>query len=545
MTLMHDFKTPDEAVSSVIFHNPSEARAAGRIITKLSIPRWCNCDPSSYKSTLCVYSTLISLSKAACLHSVDCWFFLLSCRAVMESSKPHAALLSSPGLGHLIPMLELGKRLVTHHGFDVTVFTISASTSPAESQLLQSIASPQLLNMVELPPVDMSNLVDADAKLVTRIAAIMREIIPRFRTAISGMKARPTVLILDFFGFEALHILEFDMPKYIYFPGTAWFLSLSVYAPILDMEVEGEYVDRTEPLSLPGCKPVRPEDVVDPMLDRTNQEYLQYVRMGAGLSKCDGILLNTWEDLEPTTLRALRDEEAMAPFVKVPIYPIGPLTRCPGGVAPRELLDWLDLQPTESVIYVSFGSGGTITIEQLTELAWGLELSQHRFIWVVRPPIQNNLYGSYFTLGNGGDDPIRYLPVGFLGRTKTIGIVIPNWAPQVDILRHPSVGGFLSHCGWSSTLESIVNAVPMIAWPLFAEQRLNATIVTEDLGIAVRPEVLPTKRVVRREEIEKMVRRVMVDKEMRNRVKELKKSGESALSKGASSYNSLSLIAKD
>ncbi|CBI17569.3 unnamed protein product, partial [Vitis vinifera] len=327
---MHDFKTPDEAVSSVIFHNPSEARAAGRIITKLSIP---------------------------------------SCRAVMESSKPHAALLSSPGLGHLIPMLELGKRLVTHHGFDVTVFTISASTSPAESQLLQSIA-------------------------ITRIAAIMREIIPRFRTAISGMKVRPTVLILDFFGFEALHILEFDMPKYIYFPGTAWFLSLSVYAPILDMEVEGEYVDRTEPLSLPGCKPVRPEDVVDPMLDRTNQEYLQYVRMGAGLSKCDGILLNMWEDLEPTTLRALRDEEAMAPFVKVPIYPIGPLTRCPGGVAPRELLDWLDLQPTESVIYVSFGSGGTITIEQLTELAWGLELSQHRFIWVVRPPIQNNLYGA-------------------------------------------------------------------------------------------------------------------------------------------------------
>ena len=463
--------------------------------------------------------------------------------AVMESSKPHAALLSSPGLGHLIPVLELGKRLVTHHGVDVTVFSISASKSPAESQLLQSIATPQLLNMVELPPVDMSNLVEADAKLVTRISAMMRAIIPNFRAAISAMKVPPTVLILDFFGYEVLQMTEFDMPRYIYFPGTARFLSLSVYAQILDVEVKGEYVDRTEPLHLPGCKPVRPEDVVDPMLDRTNLEYLEYVRMGAGLSKSDGILLNTWEDLEPTTLRALRDEEAMAGFVKVPIYPVGPLTRCPGGLAPGdELMGWLDLQPIESVIYVSFGSGGTITAEQLTELAAGLELSQHRFIWVVRPPIQNNSYGSYFTLGNAGDDPLSYLPAGFLGRTKTIGFVVPNWAPQVEILRHPSAGGFLSHCGWSSTLESIVNGVPMIAWPLYAEQRLNATTVTEDLGIAVRPEVLPTKSLVRREEIEKMVRRVMVDKELRNRVKELKKRGESALSKGGQSHNSLSLI---
>ncbi|PRQ47678.1 putative hexosyltransferase [Rosa chinensis] len=78
------------------------------------------------------------------------------------------------------------------------------------------------------------------------------------------------------------------------------------------------------------------------------------------------------------------------------------------------------------------------------------------------------------------------MPKGFLDRTRGIGLVIPVWAPQVDILAHRSVGGFLSHCGWSSTLESIANGVPMIAWQLYAEQRMSATLLTEELGVAVR-----------------------------------------------------------
>ncbi|KAL6311385.1 hypothetical protein AAG906_022736 [Vitis piasezkii] len=477
----------------------------------------------------------------------------------MESSKPHAVLLASPGLGHLIPVLELAKRLVTHHGFHVTVFAIAASASPAESQCLGSAASSKLLHVVELPPADITSLVDADAAIFTRIVVMMRETIPSFRAAISAMKVPPSLMIVDFFGFEALEIPEFDMPKYTFVPSTACFLALTLYVPTLDVEVKGEYVDRAEPLQLPGCKPVRPEDVVkgeyvdraeplqlpgckpvrpedvvDPMLDRRNQQYLEYMRMGVGITKADGILLNTWEDLEPTTLKALRDHKVMAQFAKVPIYPVGPLTRPIGKEEARsELLDWLDLQPADSVIYVSFGSGGTHSSEQLAELAWGLELSQQRFIWVVRPPIENDPSGSFSQQEREGEHPSDYLPEGFLTRTKNVGVVVPLWAPQVEILSHPSVGGFLSHCG----------GVPIGAWPLYSEQRLNATMLTEELGIAVRPEVLPTKRVVRKEEIEKMVRKVMEENHLRERVKEVMNSGERALRKGGSSYNSLSQVA--
>nr|CAD1824062.1 unnamed protein product [Ananas comosus var. bracteatus] len=85
------------------------------------------------------------------------------------------------------------------------------------------------------------------------------------------------------------------------------------------------------------------------------------------------------------------------------------------------------------------------------------------------------------------DDPSNYLPDGFLERTKDVGRAVPSWAPQVRVLAHAATGGFFSHCGWNSTLESAVHGVPMIAHPLYAEQYTNAVLLTEVVGIAIRP----------------------------------------------------------
>ena len=125
--------------------------------------------------------------------------------------------------------------------------------------------------------------------------------------------------------------------------------------------------------------------------------------------------------------------------------------------------------------------------------------------------------------------------------------MISDWVSQVHILSHPSIGAFISHCGWNSTLESILNGVPIIAFPLFAEQKMNATILIEEFGMAVRLEVLSSKKVVGREEIQKKVRKIMVDKErhgIKDKVNELKYSAEKALCKGGSSYEALSELAK-
>ncbi|CAN6563113.1 unnamed protein product [Malus baccata var. baccata] len=470
------------------------------------------------------------------------------------SSQPHAAILCSPGLGHLIPTFELAKRLVTHRNFTVTIFAIPSPTSKTESELLKAAATPKFFDIIELPPPDISGCVGPDAAVVTLLAVMMREARPAFRSAILGMEysLRPTVLIVDLFSTESLSIGdELGIPKYVYIACTAWFVALTVYVPVFDKEVEGEYVDQTEPLRIPGCKPVQPEDVVDPMLDRIDQQYLEYVRIGTNFPKSDGILMNTWEDLEHKTIDALRDEGLLGRVAKVPVYPIGPLTRqvqsagsTSTGIRDEGLFNWLDKQPCESVIFVSLGSGGTVSLEQMTEMAWGLELSQQRFIWVVRPPARS-ADAAFFTSGNQDDDPSTYLPKGFLTRTHDVGLVVPLWVSQVDILSHPSIGGFWSHCGWNSSLESITNGVPMMVWPLYAEQRMNATMLTEELGVAVRSKVLPSKKMVGREEIKEMVRKIMVDKDgqaIRGRVKGLKLSAAKAWSVSGSSYNALSQI---
>ncbi|KAL3527074.1 hypothetical protein ACH5RR_011730 [Cinchona calisaya] len=461
----------------------------------------------------------------------------------MDSSKLHVAILSSPGMGHVIPVIVLGNHLATIHGVQVTILVITTNTSHEECQFLKSVTLSSLVHIIALPQVDISSKITPKTAIVTQLCMFAREALPEIRSTIASMNRKPDALIVDLFCPSSIPIArEFDMPVYVYSPTNAWATTLFTYCHVLDKEIDGEYVDQEEPLRIPGCKPLRPEYVPDPLLDRNDQQYHEYLNLGIEFTQSDGILVNTWEDLEANTLEALRENEILRSIVKVPVYLIGPLTR---PVEPdslkSDISSWLDKQPTDSVIYVSFGSGGVLSAEQTNELAFGLELSQQRFIWVVRPPLDGGLT-------NSDDNLLDYLPEGFLNRTRELGLVVPNWAQQVEILGHPSVRGFLSHCGWNSTLETIRASVPMIAWPLYSEQRQNAAMLTEDICVAVNPQVLPTKKVVGREEIEKMVRKIMQGKEgqeMRNKMKELKFSAENALSHGGSSFNSISKVLEE
>ncbi|KAK7313057.1 hypothetical protein VNO77_37418 [Canavalia gladiata] len=478
----------------------------------------------------------------------------------MEVHKPtHLVLLSSPGLGHLIPVIELGKRFVFHHNFKVTILAVTSQTSHAEAQILNSTLTPNLFNfnVIQIPSPDLTGLVHENDAVVTRLCVMMRVVKPAIQSIISKTTPRPSVLIVDVFGTEAIPIArELNLLTYVYVASHAWFAALLVYSPVLDQLVEGQYVDQKEPLKIPGCNPVRPEDVVDPMLDRNDRQYKEYLGMGNGISQSDGVLVNTWEDLQHKDLQALRDGGLLSQVLKmkVPVYSVGPLVRQPESEtnpSTESVVKWLDEQPNESVLYVSFGSGGTMSYEQTTELAWGLELSKRRFIWVVRAPMEGALDAAFFTSGcSRGEEVSNYLPEGFVSRTHKVGLLIPEWAQQISILRHSSIGGFLSHCGWGSTLDSVTNGVPLIAWPLYAEQRMNATLLAEELGLAVRPTVLPTKKVVGREEIARMVRQVITDDEnvksnpIRERVKEIQRSAVKALSKGGSSYVALSNLAE-
>ena len=176
---------------------------------------------------------------------------------------------------------------------------------------------------------------------------------------------------------------------------------------------------------------------------------------------------------------------------------------------------------------------------QLKEIAIGLEASEQQFIWVVKK--EKN---------DGGKE--EWLPDGFEQRVRGKGLIIRGWAPQMMILDHEAVGGFVTHCGWNSTLEGVSAGLPMVTWPVSAEQFFNEKFVTQILRIGVAVGAQQWARFVgdsiKSEAIEKAVIRIMVGvdaEEIRSRARELGKKAKKAVEEGGSSYSDLNSLIEE
>ncbi|XP_055811232.1 UDP-glycosyltransferase 92A1-like [Solanum dulcamara] len=223
-----------------------------------------------------------------------------------------------------------------------------------------------------------------------------------------------------------------------------------------------------------------------------------------------GFLCNSVEEIEPMGVKAIEN------LTKLPVWCIGPLLpqcmlkkgekgpifeskngkdqifesrngtdqifesriRKEHGLSPEKCIEWLNKHPQSSVLYISFGSQNTISTSQMMALALGLEDSERPFIWVIRPPIGFDIKGEFRS---------EWLPKGFQERVSKSqkGLIVKSWAPQLQILSHSSTGAFLTHCGWNSVLESLSQGVPIISWPLAAEQAFNSKMLMEEMGVCV------------------------------------------------------------
>ncbi|XP_043694292.1 hydroquinone glucosyltransferase-like [Telopea speciosissima] len=453
---------------------------------------------------------------------------------------PHIVFLPSPGMGHLIPLVAFAKRLVHLHDFSVT-FTIPNIGSSPKAQKAVFDALPKRINSIFLPPVNLDDL-DEDVKIETRICLTLFRSIPAFRETLKNLitTTRLVALVIDPFGTDALDVArEFNVLPYIFIPTTAMMVSWLFLLPKLDAIYSCEYRDLREPVSIPGCLPIHGRDFLEPAQDRTDEAYKLLLYHSKRYKLAEGIMLNTFMDLEPRAIKVLKEGE----FPGIPpVYPVGPLIQngSSDGASESECLKWLDDQPHGSVLFVCFGSGGALSFEQMNEMASGLELSEQRFLWVVRSPSQIGMGTAYFS-DQSIEDPFPFMPKGFLERTKGRGLVVPSWAPQTQVLSHVSTGGFLTHCGWNSTLESLVNGVPLIAWPLYAEQKMNAVMLVEDIKVALRPKV-GEDGVIRRQEIGTVVKSLMEGEEgkkVRYKIRELKDAAAKVLREDGSSTKSL------
>jgi len=187
-------------------------------------------------------------------------------------------------------------------------------------------------------------------------------------------------------------------------------------------------------------------------------------------------------------------------------------------------MSFLDAQPRGSVVYVAFGSISIMTAEQVQELALGLKASGRPFLWVVRPEQAGKL-PTGFT-----DD------VGALGKGKVVG-----WAPQEQVLGHHSVGCFVSHCGWNSTLEGIRNGLPMMCWPYFLDQVTNQTYICDIWKVGLRV-ASPEGGLVTKERIVELLDGLLEDEGVKERVLKLKEMAESNMSEEGSSLKNLNML---
>ncbi|KAI5423198.1 hydroquinone glucosyltransferase [Lathyrus oleraceus] len=457
----------------------------------------------------------------------------------------HIAVVPGVGYSHLFPLLQFSKLLVhLHPYFHVTCLIPSLESPPSDSKtILQTL--PSNINCTFLPSVH-SNDLPRGIPLETQLQLTLAHSLPSIHQALKSLSLRtpPVALLVDSFAVKALDLAkEFNMLSYVYFPSAATTLSSYYHLLKLDKVTSCEYRDLPEAIQLPGFVPIHGRDLVDQAQDRSSQSYKLLLERVERIRLVDGILINSSLEIERGSIEALTEEGSGNP----PVYAVGPIVQKgtrdgDDDVKGLESLSWLDKQKPCSVLYVSFGSGGTLSQEQVNELAFGLELSNQKFLWVLRAP-SSSANSAY--LSQNDVDPLQFLPSGFLERTKEKGLVIPSWAPQIQILSHSSVGGFLTHCGWNSTLESMVHGVPLITWPLFAEQRTNAVMLSEGLKVGLRPRH-DENGIVERVQISELIKRLMEGEEsekLRNNMKELKEAANSAVKEDGSSTKTLSQLA--
>ena len=252
----------------------------------------------------------------------------------------------------------------------------------------------------------------------------------------------------------------------------------------------------------------------------------------------DGVLVNTFEDLEPTYIELL----AKAKGKKV--WPVGPVSLCnklasdlasrgdTASIGEEQCTEWLDSKEPRSVLYVSFGTLVKYPLAQLMEIGLGLEATLLPVIWVIKSRALKS-------------DVEDWLAQGFEERTKGRILIIRGWAPQVMILSHPAVGGFLTHCGWNSLLEGITAGIPVLTFPGFFDQFFNEGLMVDvlKLGISYGLKNPFWEGGMAREVVTRTVMKLMArsgeGEELRRRATEMGQKARSTMETGGSSQQAL------
>ncbi|KAL3522417.1 hypothetical protein ACH5RR_015251 [Cinchona calisaya] len=458
----------------------------------------------------------------------------------------------APGRGHVVSTVEFAKRLLARdERISITVVLIKRPTPPklepyfdelaASNPGMQFIITPD----VDPPPPEFMKSIEKFATVyIDKCKSLVKDAITNHLLSNSS-STQLVGLVIDLFCTPMIDVAnELGVPCYLFFTSSAAFLGLMLYLPIRHSQIGTEYSisDHNDSIISVCSNPVPSRVLPSFLFDGKNGGYESMVYHAKRFKETKGFIINTFAELEPHAIKSLESDTELAP-----IYTAGPLLNFEVEklTDSERIIKWLDDQPSSSVVYLCFGSMGGFEPPQLAEIATALERSGHRFLWSVRapPPKDFSVKPVVYT------DFSEILPKGFLERTENSGLVC-GWTPQAEILAHEAVGGFVSHCGWNSILESLWNGVPIATWPVYAEQQYNAFQLVKDLKLAVELTLdyrfTNPDKIVMADEIEKAVRCLMdAENPVRKRVKEVGEKGRMALVDGGSSFVSLGRFIED
>ena len=474
-----------------------------------------------------------------------------------QSHQLHVVLIPFMTQGHLIPMIDMAI-LLAQRGLIVTIISTPLNASRFNTSISWAIESGLLIRVIQLRFPSHEAGLPEGCETMDNLPS--RELLANFYVAIrmlqqpveklfEEMKPSPSCIISDAnLAWPADTARKFQVPRF-YFDGRNCFSLLCSHN--LHITKVHEQVSESEPFvvlglphritltraQLPGAFSSNFSDLND-----TRRE------IRAAELVADGVVVNSFEELEAEYVKEYRKVKGDK------IWCIGPVSVCHKedidkaqrgnntSTDQNQCLKWLDSWEPSSVVYACLGSLSNITPPQLIELGLGLEASNCPFILVLR--------------GHKAEEMEKWISDdGFEERTKERGLLIRGWVPQILILSHPAVGGFLTHCGWNSTLEAVSAGLPMITWPFFADQFYNEKLIVQilEIGVSVGVEVSVQLGqgekfgvLVKWEEVQKAINKVMDEgpegRKRRERVRKLGVMANKAMEQGGSSNHNIALL---
>lgn len=467
-----------------------------------------------------------------------------------NQQKPHAIMFAYPLQGHVIPFVHLALKLASN-GFTITFVNTQSihhhitksQPTTADNNIFAGARRSGLdiryMTISDGFPLGFDRSLNHDQFMEGVLHVFSSHVDELVGKLVHSVDPPVTCLIADtFFVWSSIIANKYNLVNVSFWTEPALVLTLYYHLDLLTKN--GHFASQANRKDLidyiPGVRAIEPKDLMSYLQATDNISTVVHriiYKAFEDVKRADFIVCNTIQELESETILALQEKQ--------PIYAIGPVF--PTGFAtsnvPTSLwsesdcTQWLHTRPHGSALYISFGSYAHVSKQDIVEIAHGILRSGVSFIWVLRPDVVKS-------------DETDFLPVGFEDEIKGRGLIVP-WCHQIAVVSHPTIGGFLTHCGWNSILESIWCGVPLLCFPLLTDQFTNRKLVVDDWRIGLD---LCDKKPIAREEVAEKINGLMSNgdqlaDELRKNIKELKGRLKNALTTHGSSENNFNQFIND